>query len=97
MQGETATQEQVMTEFTKRHEINKARAAEEEDRKLAMKQKNGQRARRGENIANNVYMSMSTDLTDDEMKDQTIIKLNMKPYNQELAKTTAFFTDYAPE
>jgi len=62
---------------------------------MAMKAKQGQRARRGEQIANNVYMS--EELTEEEAKDPTIIKLNMKPYNAELAKTTAFFTDYTPE
>jgi len=40
---------------------------------------------------------MSEELTEEEAKDPQIIKLNMKPYNAELAKTTAFFTDYAPE
>jgi len=40
---------------------------------------------------------MSCDLTADEMKDDNIVKLNMKPYNEALAKTTAFFTDYAAE
>jgi len=48
MQGEIATQEQITQEFAKRHEVNKARATEEEDRKMAMKAKQGQRARRGE-------------------------------------------------
>lgn len=95
MQGEMATAEDVAVEFAKRHEVNKARATEEEDRKMAMKQKQGQRARRGEQIADNVYMS--EDLTEEEQKDPQVIKLNLKPYNADLAKTTAFFTDYTPE
>jgi len=37
------------------------------------------------------------DLTEEESKDPHIIKLDMKPYNADLAKTTAFFTDYSPE
>ena len=40
---------------------------------------------------------MSEELTEDEANNPNIIKLNMKPYNPELAKTTAFFTDYTPE
>jgi len=85
-----------MVEFTKRHEVNKARATEEEDKKMALKNKaTANRARRGEQIQNNVYMS--GDLTEEEQKDPNIIKLNMKPYNSQLAKNTAFFTDYTPE
>jgi len=93
MQGECATPEEIAVEFAKRHEVNKARATEEEDRKMAMKQK--QRPRRGEQIAGNVYMS--EELTEEEAKNPQVIKLNMKPYKAELAKTTAFFTDYQPE
>jgi serine/threonine protein kinase len=95
MQGEIASEAEITMEFAKRHEVNKARATEEEDRKMAMKQKQGQRARRGEQIADNVYMS--EELTEEEQKDPHVIKLNMKQYNAELAKTTAFFTDYTPE
>jgi hypothetical protein len=40
---------------------------------------------------------MSEDLTEEEQKDPQYIRLNMKPYNPQLNKTTAFFTDYAPE
>lgn len=40
---------------------------------------------------------MSEELTEEEQKDPQVIKLNLKPYNAELAKTTAFFTDYTPE
>merc|ERR1712151_681534 len=73
-----------------------ARATEEEDKKMAMKAKQGNKTRRGEQIANNVYLS-AEDLTEEESKDPHIIKLDMKPYNADLAKTTAFFTDYPPE
>ena len=60
-----ATPEEVMIEFTKRHETNKARATEEEDKKMAAKNKaNANRTRRGEKIADNVYMS--GDLTPEE-------------------------------
>ena len=82
-------------EFQKRHEVNKARATEEEDRKMAMKQASAKRPRRGEQIADNVYMS--EDLTEEEQKDPHVIKLEMKPYNAEMCKTTAFFSDYTPE
>merc|ERR1712110_1026622 len=61
-----------------------------------MKAKQGNKTRRGEQIANNVYLS-AEDLTVEESKDPHIIKLDMKPYNADLAKTTAFFTDYPPE
>jgi serine/threonine protein kinase len=97
MQGEVSAREEVLVEFEKRHEINKARATEEEDKKLAAKAKAGQnKTRRGEQIANNVYLS-GLDLTEEELKDPKIIRLDMKPYNQQLTKTTAFFTDYSPE
>lgn len=95
MQGDIASEEDVVLEFAKRSEVNKARATEEEDKKMAMKNKAQNRTRRGEQIANNVYMS--EDLTEEEQKDPTVIRLNMKPYNPQLNKTTAFFTDYAPE
>lgn len=84
-----------MLEFQKRHEVNKNRAMEEEDRKMAMKQQKASRPRRGEQIANNVYMSC--DLTPEETADGKHVKLNMKPYNAQLVKTTAFFSDYQPE
>jgi len=62
-----------------------------------MKAKAGQnKTRRGEQIANNVYLS-GLDLTEEELKDPKIIRLDMKPYNQQLTKTTSFFTDYSPE
>jgi serine/threonine protein kinase len=48
MQGEFASEEEIMLEFTKRAEVNKARATEEEDKKMAMKNKAQQRTRRGE-------------------------------------------------
>ena len=94
MQGDVSTREEVIAEFQKRHEVNKARATEEEDKKMAVKAKKGNR--RGETIANNVYLSAS-DLTPEENKDPNVIKLDMKPYNAELTKTTSFFTDYSPE
>lgn len=37
------------------------------------------------------------DLTEEELSNPNVIKLNMKPYNADLAKTTSFFTDYTPE
>lgn len=94
MQGEVSEREEVVAEFQKRHEINKARATEEEDKKMAVKAKRANR--RGEQIAANVYLS-TDDLTEEESKDPHVIKLDMKPYNAELTKTTAFFTDYSPE
>jgi serine/threonine protein kinase len=48
MQGDFASEEEIMLEFTKRAEVNKARATEEEDKKMAMKNKAQQRTRRGE-------------------------------------------------
>merc|ERR1711971_214608 len=94
MQGEVSSRDEVVAEFQKRQEINKARATEEEDKKMAVKAKRANR--RGEQIANNVYLS-AEDLTEEESKDPHVIKLDMKPYNADLAKTTAFFTDYSPE
>jgi hypothetical protein len=62
---------------------------------MAMKNKVKNQTRRGEQIANNTYMS--GDLTIEEQNNPQVIRLNMKPYNAELGKTTAFFTDYSPE
>jgi len=39
MQGDISSRDEVLAEFQKRHEINKARATEEEDKKMAMKAK----------------------------------------------------------
>lgn len=36
-------------------------------------------------------------MTAADATDKNVIKLTMKPYNAALAKTTSFFTDYAPE
>merc|ERR1712038_638942 len=96
MQGQMATSEQVREEFVKRHEVNAARAKEEEDKKLAAKNKTSAgRTRRGQKIKDNVYMSGNISQADKD--DPNVICLNMKPYNPQLAKTTAFFTDYTPE
>ena len=48
MQGPIASPEAVVQEFQKRHEVNKARASEEEDKKMAAKTKANDRTRRGE-------------------------------------------------
>ena len=47
MQGPMATGEQVREEFARRHEVNAARAKEQEDQKLAAKKNNNNRTRRG--------------------------------------------------
>jgi serine/threonine protein kinase len=95
MQGPMASPEQVREEFAKRHEVNAARAKEEEDKKALAKNKNAGRTRRGQKIKDNVYMSGNLSQADKD--DPNVICLNMKPYNPNLAKTTAFFTDYTPE
>jgi serine/threonine protein kinase len=96
MQGQMASSEQVREEFVKRHEVNAARAKEEEDKKLAAKNKSSAgRTRRGQKIKDNVYMSGNISQADKD--DPNVICLNMKLYNPQLAKTTAFFSDYTPE
>jgi len=40
---------------------------------------------------------MSGNISQADKDDPNVICLNMKPYNPQLAKTTAFFSDYTPE
>ena len=93
MQGPTATKEQVKEEFTKRNELRKAAAKAE--KRAQRKENQNSRARRGEEINNNVYLSGN--LSQADKQDPNVICLNIKPYNPELAKTTSFFTNYVPE
>ena len=93
MQGEIASPEEVAKEFIRRQEVIKSRATEDEENKLAMKsQSQSSRTRRGELVAGKTYVT--GDLTEEEAKDPSIVRLVLKPYNQSLGKSTSFFTDY---
>merc|ERR1712014_168013 len=63
-------------------------------KKALAKNKNAGRTRRGQKIKDNVYMSGNLSQADKD--DPNVICLNMKPYNPQLAKTTAFFSFYTP-
>ena len=89
MQGPAATREQVKEEFTKRNELRKAAAKAE--KRAQRKENQNSRARRGEEINNNVYLSGN--LSQADKQDPNVICLNIKPYDPELAKTTSFFTN----
>lgn len=67
-------------EFARRHEICKARANEEMEKQVAVKNVNARQRRA-------VQMSGDTEETKDE-----VIEVNLKPYNAEKARATCFFT-----
>ena len=93
MQGPTASAEEVRAEFARRHEINVARAMEENQQ--IGNDNAGARARRGEQINDNVYLSGNLSQVDKE--DPNVVCLKMKPYDPQITKNTSFFTNYVPE
>ena len=65
---------------------------QDEENKVAMKKESQARTRRGELIANKTYVT--GDLTEEEQKNPSIVRLILKPYNPGFGKSTSFFTDY---
>ena len=73
MQGPTASIEEVRAEFARRHEINVARAMEENQQ--IRNDNAGNRARRGEQINEKVYLSGNLSQVDKE--DPNVVCLKM--------------------
>ena len=96
MQGEVATEEQVRVEFARRHEVCKARAAKELQRKNVATASPKKKVRRSIQIDQKVYMSGEP--TEEESKNaDNIVKIQMKQYDPDSNKATSFFTDLNAE
>jgi len=77
-------------EFARRHEVCKNRSAKELEKKTAVKTSPKGGPRRSVAINERVYMSGEP--TEEEQKNDNIVRIVMKPFDPDSNKTTSFFT-----
>ena len=95
--GEVATAEEVREEFRQRHEVNKQRSREEEDRKIAQRNQVNAGTRRDFQLEGKVYLGHE-DQAPEDADPTKIYRLNIKEYDgDENGFTQAFFSHFRPD
>lgn len=97
--GGVATTESVRQEFANRHQVNKDRALEEQERKATQRAQVSSAARRDFNLEGKVYLSCD-DMYQPENTDgpePEIIRLQAKEYVESQGRTHAFFSHFRPD
>lgn len=93
MHGETATQQEIITEFAERHEMIKAPNAED----IEVGLNTAEKIRRGEGVKVQNWTFVSGDMTEEERNDPDTVSPVLLPYDKIKQSTTTIFTDFLPE
>ena len=95
--GGVASADEVRAEFAQRHQVNKQRAQEEQDRRQAARNQVNAGNRRDVQLNGRVYMSHGEELSEETPANMEIIRLNLKNFDASKPHTHAFFSTLPPD
>lgn len=94
--GNVATAEEVRATFAERHELNKQKALQEEERKQAQRNQVSNAVRRDFQLNGKVYLSVDEQATEPTEADQ-IVRLRLKDFDTTTSHNNCFFSIFRPD